>query len=293
MLKGGVQHPLAPTHVETLVDGYLAGVLVDAALDDEGRLTTAGVHLDDAVGEVAILHGRHTSNDLDALDVRRTEHACGGGTGLARLGIVVQTHTIQLDGSTEGGVATLGRCTAQRQAVVGHQRRIDSRTTGQQGADVADIDNLLVLQGGAVDGIGRRGLVGLTLGNDGDLAESQVIFLHDQAQGEDILRNVHRQGALLVAQALDGERQLALDDILDTERALVVGHCPLTALADGNISIADGTTVLIDDLSCQRKLSKSQRLLQHQQQENSAADMDVRDSQFSVRFFRLQRYGVL
>ena len=69
MLKGGVQHTLAPTHVETLVDGYLAGVLVDAALDDEGRLTTAGVHLDDAVGEVAILHGRHTGNDLDALDV--------------------------------------------------------------------------------------------------------------------------------------------------------------------------------------------------------------------------------
>ena len=164
MFKRGIQHTVAATQVKALVDGNLTGVLVYLAFHHEGRLTLARVDLDDAVGQVAILHRGNTRDDFNAFDVGGTDGTCRGCQRLARLGIVAHAHAVHFDGGAERGVAFLRRPAAQSHTVVVDQCRVGGLATGQQGVQVADVEYLLVVECRPVDGVRRGALVGLALG---------------------------------------------------------------------------------------------------------------------------------
>ena len=230
MFYRGVEHPQVATQVEPFVERHLAGVLVDFSLDDERRLPLAGVHLHHSIGKVAILYRRYTCDNLHALDIRGTYRACRRASGLARLGIVAQTHAIHLHGGAKRGVAFLRRSTAKRHAGVGHEGGIDGLATGKQCGDVAHIEQLLVVKGGAVDNIRSGGLIGLPLCHDGHLVEFQVLFLEPECEVGHVAVDGHRPTAFLVAQTLHGEGHFAHRHVLHRELALLVGDGPQTTL---------------------------------------------------------------
>ena len=111
MLKGGVQHSVVVAQVKTFAYSQLPGMLIDATLNNVGRLTLAGVDFNDTIRQIAVFDGRNTRHHFDALDVRRTDGACRWSQCLARFGIVAQSLAVYLDGRSKRGVAAFG-CSA-------------------------------------------------------------------------------------------------------------------------------------------------------------------------------------
>ena len=56
MFQRDIQYAQVLAQTEAFVQRYLAGVLVQLAFDDEGRLSLAGVDLDDAIRQIAIFY---------------------------------------------------------------------------------------------------------------------------------------------------------------------------------------------------------------------------------------------
>ena len=139
VLERHIQYAIVAAQVKTFVQGNLLGVLIEFPLYNERRLTLAGVHLDDTIRQVAILHRRNACDNLYGLDVRRTDGSCAGSCCLTCCSIVVEAHAIHLNSCSKRSVAFLLTTTAQSHTVVAHQRGIDSLTTRQQGGNIAHV----------------------------------------------------------------------------------------------------------------------------------------------------------
>ena len=189
-------------------------MLIQFALNDERRLTFAGVHLDHTVRQVAIFYGWYACHYLDTLNVRCAECTGRGTHRLAVGGIVVQSHAVNFNGSAKRGITFLLNVAAQGDAVVAHQGGVGSLTARQQHGDIADVEYLLIVQRLAVYSIRGGGLVRLTLGHHRHLVEFQVALLQLQCQVVDVALHRDGQRPLLIAQTLHHQRVLPFRHML-------------------------------------------------------------------------------
>ena len=183
MLHRCVEHAAPGSQVEALAHGQLPCVLVEFPLHNERRLASSGLHFHHAVAQVAIFHRGDARHHLYALNVGRREGTCGGRQCLAGLAVVVQPHAVHFDGGAKGGVAFLLTFCPERQTTVVHQGGVHRLSTGQQRRYLAHIEQLLLVECGAVDAVGCGGHVVLSLRHHSDLVELEACLLQPDGEG--------------------------------------------------------------------------------------------------------------
>ena len=183
MLHRCVEHAAPGSQVEALAHGQLPCVLVEFPLHNERRLASSGLHFHHAVAQVAIFHRGDARHHLYALNVGRREGTRGGRQGLAGLAVVVQSHAVHFDGGAKGGVAFLLTFCPERQTTVVHQCGVHRLSTGQQRRYLAHIEQLLLVECGAVDAVGCGGHVVLALRHHSDLVELEACLLQPDGEG--------------------------------------------------------------------------------------------------------------
>ena len=160
--------------------------------------------------------------------------------------MILEPLPVNLDGGAEGGIAFLARCCTQGDALIVDERTVYGLATGHEGQDVTHVDNLLVVQGLAVDEVTRGRVLGLALCGDDDLLKLQIGRQHEQVQCVVRMIEVNLSLGRLIANTGDPQCRFAATMDAQGKCALPVGHAPLvTSLASSVYTVMASNSVWV------------------------------------------------